>query len=75
MDSVEGEIFVVDGVESPAQHSGLHLVLLLWQQLQLHVRVAAWINQLQCKDTHFFASLGCLIHVRRQRVLIYEVNL
>ncbi len=51
MDSVEGEIFVVDGVEGPAQHSGLHLVLLLWQQLQLHVRVAAWINQLQCNDT------------------------
>jgi hypothetical protein len=43
VDSVEGEIFVIDGVEGPAQHSGLHLVLLLWQQLQLHVRVAAWI--------------------------------
>jgi hypothetical protein len=29
-------------------------VLLLWQQLQLHVRVAAWVNQLQCKDTQTF---------------------
>ena len=40
MDSVEGEVLVVHGVEGPAHHAGLNLVLLLRQQLQFYVGIA-----------------------------------
>ena len=40
MDSVEGEVLVVNGVEGPAHDAGLDLVLLLWQQLQFNVGIA-----------------------------------
>ena len=39
VDTVEGEVLIVDRVESSPQDPGLHLVLLLWQQLQLDIRV------------------------------------
>jgi hypothetical protein len=37
---VEGEVFIVNRIQSSSHHSGLHLVLLLRQQLELHVGVA-----------------------------------
>ena len=40
VDAIEGEVLVVDWVEGAPHHPGLHLVLLLGQQLQLDVRVA-----------------------------------
>lgn len=40
VDAVECEVFVVDGVSGLAQHAGLHLVLLVGQQLEFYVRVA-----------------------------------
>ena len=43
VDAIEGEVLVIDGVQGPSQHPRLHLVLLFWQQLQLHIRVAATI--------------------------------
>ena len=44
MDSVEGEVLVVNGVEGPAHDAGLDLVLLLWQQLQFNVGIAEMIK-------------------------------
>lgn len=38
-DAVEGEVFVVDGVQSAAQDSSLDFVLLVRQQLQFDVRI------------------------------------
>lgn len=39
VDAVEGEVFVVDGITCFAQNPGLHLVLLVWQQLEFYVRI------------------------------------
>ena len=39
-DAVEGEIFVVDGIEGAAEDSGLHFVMLVRKQLELDVRIA-----------------------------------
>jgi len=38
-DAVEGEVLVVGGVEGAPEDTRLGLVVLVWQQLQLHVRV------------------------------------
>ncbi len=40
LNPVESEVLVVDRVQSPPHHPGLHLVLLLGQELELHVRIA-----------------------------------
>ena len=40
VDAIEGEVLVVDRVEGAPDHPGLHLVLLLGEELQLDVRVA-----------------------------------
>ena len=47
VDAVKGEVLIVDRVESSPQDPGLHLVLLLWQQLQLDIRVAECFGQLE----------------------------
>lgn len=39
VDTVEGEVLVVDGIAGLAEHAGLDLVLLVGQQLQLDVGV------------------------------------
>ena len=47
VDTVEGEVLVIDRVESSPQDPGLNLVLLLWQQLELDIRVAECFGQLE----------------------------
>ena len=47
VDTVEGEVLVIDRVECSPQDPGLNLVLLLWQQLELDIRVAECFGQLE----------------------------
>ena len=44
MNSIEREVLLINRVDCPPHHPGLHLVVLLWQQLQLDVGVSGLLN-------------------------------